>query len=148
LDEPLSEVYWMNIADRSIPFLGIIEHTNMIDPSLYGGHHVVYITNYLSRDDPLYSLSPGELLAEYLPHLKKVNPRFDLGWIVELHYHKVDGAQPIIGLNYGERIPDHRTPIRNLYLANTTQIYPEDRGTNYSVKMGREVAQLAMRDLG
>ena len=148
LDEPLSDVYWMNIADRSIPFLGIIEHTNMIDPSLYGGHHVVYITNYLSRDDPLYSLSPGELLAEYLPHLKKVNPRFDLGWIVELHYHKVDGAQPIIGLNYGERIPDHRTPIRNLYLANTTQIYPEDRGTNYSVKMGREVAQLAMRDLG
>ncbi len=148
LDEPLSDVYWMNIADRSIPFLGIIEHTNMIDPSLYGGHHVVYITNYLSRDDPLYSLSPGELLAEYLPHLKKVNPRFDLGWIVELHYHKVDGAQPIIGLNYGERIPDHRTPIRNLYLANTTQIYPEDRGTNYSVKMGREVAQLAMRDMG
>ncbi len=147
LDEPLSDVYWMNIADRSIPFLGVIEHTNMIDPSHYGGHHVVYITNYLSREDPLYSLSPGELLAEYLPHLKRINPRFDLGWIVEFHYHKVDGAQPIIGRNYGAGIPDHRTPVRNLYLANTTQIYPEDRGTNYSVKMGREVARLAMEDL-
>ena len=25
-------------------------------------------------------------------------------------------------------------------LANTTQIYPEDRGTNYSVRLGREAA--------
>ena len=30
LNEPLSDVYWMNIADRTMPFLGIIEHTNMI----------------------------------------------------------------------------------------------------------------------
>ena len=147
LNEPLSDVYWMNIADRTTPFLGIIEHTNMIDPGLYGGHHIVYITNYLSRDDPMYDLSPGELLAEYLPHLRRINPGFDLGWIVEFHYHKVDGAQPIIGTHYGSEIPDHRTPIRNLYLANTTQIYPEDRGTNYSVRMGRQVARLALDDL-
>jgi hypothetical protein len=58
----------------------------------------------------------------------------------------VDGAQPIIGVNYSQRIPDHRTPFRNLYLANTTQIYPEDRGTNYSVRMGRRVARLVLED--
>ena len=95
----------------------------------------------------MYNLSPGELLAEYLPHLRRINPDFDLGWIVEFHYHKVDGAQPIIGTHYGSQVPDHRTPIRNLYLANTTQIYPEDRGTNYSVRMGRQVARLALEDL-
>jgi hypothetical protein len=32
---------------------------------------------------------------------------------------------------------------RDLYiLANTTQIYPEDRGMNYGVKLGRKVAGL------
>ena len=148
LDRPLSSYYWMNIADRSLPFVGIIEHTNMIDRQLYGGHHIAYVTNYLSRDNPLYQMNEDELLAEYVPHLTRINPEFDPSWILEYHYHKVDGAQPIIGVNYGEQIPEHRTPIENLYLANTTQIYPEDRGTNYSVRMGRQVARMVMEDLG
>ena len=29
LDRPLSDKYWLNIADRSLPFVGLIEHTNM-----------------------------------------------------------------------------------------------------------------------
>ena len=58
----------------------------------------------------------------------------------------MDAAQPIIGVNYSNRIPDIRTPIPNLYLANTTQIYPEDRGTNYSVRLGTQVADLLMAD--
>jgi hypothetical protein len=44
-------------------------------------------------------------------------------------------------------MPGHRTPVKGAYLANTTQIYPEDRGTNYSVRMGRQVAKLVMEDL-
>ena len=146
LDRPLSDKYWMNIADRSLPFLGVIEHTNMIDNSLYGGNHIVYLTNYPSRDSELYRKSAEELLEEFIPHLRKLNPHFDRSWILEYHQHKVDGAQPIIGVNYGERIPDHRTPFKHLYLANTTQIYPEDRGTNYSVRMGRQVARIVMED--
>jgi len=148
LDRPLSSMYWMNIADPDLPFVGVIEHTNMIDKSLYGDNHIVYVTNYLSRESELYQMTQEELLAAYVPHLKKINPDFDESWIIEYHYHKVDGAQPIIGLNYSQQIPDHRTPIKNLYLANTTQIYPEDRGTNYSVRMGRQVARMVLEDLG
>jgi len=29
-----------------------------------------------------------------------------------------------------------------LYLANTTQIYPEDRGMNYSVYLGQKIASI------
>ena len=87
-------------------------------------------------------------MEELTPHLRRLNPDFELSWILEYHHHKVDGAQPIIGTNYSERIPDHRTPIKNLYLANTTQIYPEDRGTNYSVRMGRQVARMVLEDAG
>ena len=63
-----------------------------------------------------------------------------------MHYNSVSAAQPIIGANYSSRMPDHRTPFKRLYLANTTQIYPEDRGTNYSVRMGREVAEMVVDD--
>ena len=146
LDRPLSPKYWLNIADRSLPFVGLIEHTNMIDPSLYGGRHIVYLTNYTARESDLYQKNDAELLEDFIPHLQKINPEFDRSWIREYYHHKVDGAQPIIGVNYSQRIPDHRTPIRNLYLANTTQIYPEDRGTNYSVRMGRQVAEMVLRD--
>ena len=147
LDRPLTSKYWLNIADRTLPFVGVIEHTNMIDPALYGGNHIVYLTNYTPRGSDLYSKTGNELLEEFVPHLRELNPSFDRSWVREFFHHKVDGAQPIIGVNYGQQIPDHRTPIRNLYLANTTQIYPEDRGTNYSVRMGRQVAQMVIDDL-
>ena len=146
LDRPLSEKYWLNVADRSLPFVGVIEHTNMIDKALYGGRHILYLTNYTPRDSDLYRKSPEELLADFVPHLQKLNPAFQRSWIREYYHHKVDGAQPIIGVNYGRQMPDHRTPCRNLYLANTTQIYPEDRGTNYSVRMGRQVARMVLAD--
>jgi protoporphyrinogen oxidase len=91
-------------------------------------------------------MSKEELLAHYLPHLKKFNPDFDESWVTKVHYNALSAAQPIITPNYAERIPDHRTPVKNLYLGNTTQIYPEDRGTNYSVRMGRELAQMIIGD--
>ncbi len=140
LDRPLSRHYWTYVGDRSIPFLGIIEHTNFIPADHYGGGHIVYLTNYLARDSRLYQMSAEELYREYLPHLSRINPEFDESWVTEYHHHKVDAAQPIVTPGYAETIPNHRTPIPGLYLANTTQIYPEDRGTNYSVRMGRQVA--------
>ena len=147
LDRPLTDIYWLNIADRSMPFVGVIEQTNFVDPSLYGGNHLVYLTNYPSRSNPLYQMSGEDLLEEFVPHLRRVNPSFDPSWILEYHHHKVDAAQPIIGVNYSSRIPDVRTPIKGLYLANTTQIYPEDRGTNYSVRLGKEVVEAVLKDL-
>ena len=147
LDRPLSPMYWLNIADRSIPFVGAIEQTNFVSPSLYGGGHVVYLSNYPSTQSPIYTMSAEELLEHYLPHLRKINPAFDRSWIVEYLHHRVDAAQPIIGTNYSSRIPDPRTPIKGLYLANTTQIYPEDRGTNYSVRLGQQVADMVLEDV-
>ena len=146
LNRPLSQMYWLNIADRTMPFVGIIEQTNFVDPSLYGGKHIAYFSNYPSTQNPLYQMSGEELLEKFLPHLQKINPSFDPSWIEEYYHHRVDAAQPIIGVNYSQRIPDLRTPIKSLYLANTTQIYPEDRGTNYSVRLGKEVVDMVLKD--
>jgi protoporphyrinogen oxidase len=146
LDRPLTPFYWTYVGDRALPFLGVIEHTNMLPPDLYGGAHVVYLTNYLETDDPLYRMSAEELFNAYLPHLRTLNPAFEPSWVTRYHHHRVDAAQPVVTRGYAERMPGHRTPVPGLYLANTTQIYPEDRGTNYSVRMGRQVARLIMDD--
>ena len=146
LKRPLSHIYWLSVADRDIPFVVVIEQTNFMPPEHYGGKHVVYLANYLSAEDRLFQLDHEELLQEYLPHLQKINPEFDRSWIETSYYHKVDAAQPIIPVNYSQRVPEHRTPFKGLYLANTTQVYPEDRGTNYSVRLGRKVARMLLRD--
>ena len=146
MDRPFTNKYWMNIADPNMPFVALIEHTNLIDKELYGGKHILYISNYPSRDNELYQMSGDELMDLFVPHLQKINPDFERSWVIEYHHHRVDGAQPIVSVNYGAGIPDHRTPLQGLYLANTTQIYPEDRGTNYSVRMGRQVARMVVDD--
>lgn len=146
LKNPLSKVYWLNVADRTIPFVGVIEQTNFMSPENYNGHHIIYITNYIEKNHPFYSLSHRELLSEYLPHLKKINKEFDSSWIVDSYYHKVDAAQPLVGTNYSSKIPDHKSPVKGMYVANTTQIYPEDRGTNYSIRIGRNVARMLIEE--
>lgn len=148
LDRKLSDVYWLNVADHDLPFTGIIEHTNFIDPATYDGKRFVYLSKYMEPDHPYFTMDSDAIIAEYLPHLKKVNPDFDESWVKESWVFRERAAQPIIPLHYSDMIPEHRTPLRNLYLANTTQIYPEDRGTNYSVRLGDDIAKIVLTDLG
>ena len=142
LKKPLSHIYWLNISDPSIPFVAVIEHTNFVDPSNYGGKRIVFLSNYVAKDSPLYQLDADGLLVEYLPHLAKINPEFVPGWIEERYLFREEAGQPIVGKNYYSRIPEHQTPISGLYLANTTQIYPEDRGMNYSIALGRRISRI------
>ncbi|MDP2949029.1 MAG: NAD(P)/FAD-dependent oxidoreductase [Chloroflexota bacterium] len=147
LKRSLSPIYWMNISDRSIPFLALIEHTNFIDRSHYGGLHVAYLSNYLDEASPLLQMEIDELCRLYFPHLGRINPAFSPEWVADRWLFRGPYAQPIIATHYSDAIPEPRTPIEGLYLANMTQIYPEDRGQNYSIRLGEQVAALAASDL-
>ena len=145
LKNQLSKYYWLNIADRTFPFVGVIEHTNLVSQSVYGNSHVIYLSNYLTTQSPLYKLNENELLQKYLPFLNQINPNFSKDWIIKSHFQKIPGAQPIIESEYSQKMPSHETGIENLVLGNTSQIYPQDRGTNYSVELGEKLAELVMK---
>jgi protoporphyrinogen oxidase len=147
LKRPLSGIYWLNIADPDLPFTGIIEHTNFIPASDYGGKRFVYLSKYLEPDHPYFAMGDDELIDTYIPFLRRVNPDFERSWIEQTWVFRERSAQPIIPLYYSQRIPDHRTGLPGLYLANTTQIYPEDRGTNYSVRLGNQISDIVSSDL-
>ena len=146
LRRPLSHIYWLNISDPGIPFIAVIEHTNFIEKERYGGLNLVYLSNYLTPNHPWFSLSPEELDDLYLPHLRKFNPDFRRDWVIDRWVFKGPNAQPVIRCHYRDDLPDHRTPVRGLYLANMQQIYPEDRGQNYSIRMGELVARMVLED--
>ncbi|MDP2712902.1 MAG: NAD(P)/FAD-dependent oxidoreductase [Solirubrobacteraceae bacterium] len=141
LDRPFSPFYWTNIADPEVPFVGLVEHTNLISPERYHGRRFLYVANYLAPGDPLLALSPEQLLDAYMPGLLKVQPAFSTDWIRARWLHREPAAQPIVTVGYHRRIPPLRTGVPGLVLANTTQIYPEDRGTNYSVRLGTDAAR-------
>jgi protoporphyrinogen oxidase len=144
LDRPFSDFYWTNIADRTLPFVGLIEQTNFVEPERYGERRFLYVANYVPPGDPLLALSPDELLSRYEPGLRSVNPEFSRDWIERQWVFQEPAAQPVVTVGYPERIPPHETGISGLVLANTTQIYPEDRGTNYSVRLGTRAAELLL----
>lgn len=141
LNRPFTKYYWLNMGDESIPFGGLIEHTNLLNRRDYNNNHILYISNYLYKDSPYYSMSENELLSQYIHHLKKVNPGFEESWVKKILLFKDEYAQPVIERFYSKIKPDFTTPVEGLYTAGMCNIYPEDRGMNYAVRDGIRVAE-------
>jgi protoporphyrinogen oxidase len=143
LDRPLTSVYWLNMNDPGFPFMALVEHTNYMPAADYGGRHLLYLGNYRPMDDPLMSAPPESVIDEFVPHLSRLNPDFDRGWVTDAWAFTAPFAQPIVTVDYRDHIPPFRTPIPNLWVASMFQVYPHDRGQNYSIELAEKlVAQI------
>ncbi len=142
----LKHVYWLSIADPDYPFLAAVEHTNYLSTEEYGGRHLVYLGNYLPMDHPILRASPDEILSLYEPYLRKLNPAFSTDWISDRWSFAAPYAQPIVTADYKSHIPPHDTPIPGLYMANMFQVYPQDRGQNYSIRLANHLAHRLMEN--
>lgn len=146
LDRPLTNGYWTNINDPGYPFMVLVEHTNYLPASDYGGRHIVYLGNYRPMDDPLMKADKAKVLADFLPHLAHINPEFRPEWVTESWMFRAPYAQPIVTIDYREHIPPFQTPLPGLYQASMFQVYPHDRGQNYSVKLAEELADILIHE--
>jgi len=135
-----SGTYWVNVGESDVPFLGLVEHTNLVPAERYPARYL-YVSNYVAADDPLTQLSTDALLAHYVRQLGVIAPDFREADVMRAWSFREAAAQPVPKLGNRARILPFATPLPRIYLANTTQIYPEDRGTNYSVRLGQQVAQ-------
>jgi protoporphyrinogen oxidase len=145
--------YWLSLPisqpDRTkaeFPFIALIEHTNYMDRVHYGGDHLVYCGDYVPADHEYFKLSEEELFERFADTLTTFNPGFSREWVRKWWVFRAPYAQPIPLVNHSESLPDLRTPWNGLYLASMSQVYPWDRGTNYAVEMGRQVAVMALED--
>lgn len=134
--------YWLNINDESFPFLAIVEHTNFIDKKYYNNKHLIYIGNYLNKEDKLYNMDINEILKIYMPYLMKINPSFRRKDIKSKYLFKTPFAQQIVIKGYHKKIPPFVSNTDGIYNANIQQVYPWDRGTNYAVEIGNKVSSL------
>jgi protoporphyrinogen oxidase len=147
LDRSLSSTYWLNVNDPGFPFVGVIEHTNFEPVATYRGRHIVYLSKYLPETDPLYQMADAEVVEFTLEHLARMFPDLKRNWVLDAHVWHAQYSQPIVERGYGSLIPSKQTPIPNLYLSSMAQIYPEDRGTNYAIRQGDQIAEIIAADL-
>jgi len=137
--------YWFNLPkEAGFPMLALVEHTNYVSPEHFGGDHIVYAGDYLELSHEYFSLSDEQLLEVYLPALEKINPEFKRNWIKKFWVFRTNYAQPVPLLNHSKNIPEIQTPIKGLYFASMSQVYPWDRGTNFAVEIGRRAAKMMM----
>ncbi|GDX62300.1 oxidoreductase [Candidatus Levyibacteriota bacterium] len=138
------KTYWLSICEANSPILVVIEHTNFIDKKYYNDEHIVYLGNYLKSTDKNFIKNKEDLLQIYDSLLIKINPEYKKN-IIDYRVFRAYFAQPIIPLNYSKIIPPNTTPLQNVFLANMQQVYPWDRGTNYAIEAGKNIARSILR---
>lgn len=132
--KPLTKYYWTNVLD-GLPFSGIIEHTNLIKNVNYKSS-IVYLSHYLQKSDPLFKMNDNDLESYYLSHLKKIFPKINKN-LKGFKIYRVSNAQPIIKKGF------KKPPItvnNKLYVTSMAHTYPFDRGINYAVREGKNIA--------
>lgn len=141
-NRPLSDVYWMNVADPGFPFGGIIEHTNFIPSSNYQGRHITYLSRYFAHEDPLAKMPKEKVIELMLEKLPQIYPGFQHEWIEDIHLFRTMTAATVCDLNFSERVPSCKTEVEHLFLANMAHIYPDERSTNNSIRVAAEAAKV------
>ena len=136
MDRPLTQTYWTNVCDPNLPFGGIIEHTNMLPASDYGGRTVVYLSRYFTLDEPLASADAKATADDWVDALEKHFAPFDRAHLLKVSPFKTMYAAPLVTLGYKAKIPSMKTHIDGLTISTTAQIYPQDRGMSEAVRTG------------
>ncbi|MEK7597118.1 MAG: FAD-dependent oxidoreductase [Patescibacteria group bacterium] len=140
-DKPiLDKTYWLNICTEKIPFMILAQHTNFADKKNYNNHHLAYVGWYVEGNSKLLKMDKEEILNLVKPHLEEIgNCKLK---IENCFLFKAPFAQPIFDKEFEKNKPDFITPVKNFFIANLDMTYPYDRGTNYAVKLGKEVSKL------
>lgn len=146
-DQEISPYFWHNINDAKIPFLVLLSTSALTGTQAFRGKHIYYIGAYVPTEHRYFSETSEAVMCEWKTGLQMMFPDFDERTILEEHLFRFKDAQHIVGTDYRGKIPAYASPVKHVYLSNFSQIFPDDRGTNYAIAEGKKVAELVLRDL-
>ncbi len=141
LKKSFSPYYWLSIMDDTFPFVAVVEQTNFVDKNKYGGAIPLYLSRYVGTDSELYNMSEEKLWPLFFDAMKKINPNFNENWVESKTLFKAPYAQPVVPINYSDIQPKYKTSVPGLWWVSMSHIYPWDRGTSHSLRIGRELAR-------
>ena len=142
----LTKFFWTNVSDPEIELAGIIEYTNLNPLSHLGGDSIIYLPQYLPSSAEKFRKTNAEVIQEYLGYLKRINPHFSEDQVKDAFVFREKYAQPICEVGFTKDIPEIRTPLRGLYLTDSSQLHPDDRTISNSLGLGKSAAAQMMED--
>lgn len=144
----LSPHYWVATPDPSLPFQGIVETTTLLDRAPLDGQHLIYLTRYLHRDAPGFVRDDDDLLATDQAALCRAFPTLTPADVRARFVFRSPLVEPIYRLGYARSKPAAALVPGRVYLATTSQVYPQVTSWNGSVGLADEVMAQLRSDLG
>lgn len=137
LRKPLTENFWLNINDPNMEVPGLVEYSNLTPMS----QHVIYVPYYMPAHNPKFSMPDEYFESEVKKYLRKINQSLVEADITAVKVNRYRYAQPICPKRFLEKLPPFDLSVRNLFIADTSHYYPEDRGISESIGFGRMLAR-------
>ena len=137
---PITNMFWINVKDDRFRIPGFIEMSNLrpLRP------HITYVPFYMPTEHPDYQRPDQAFIDDSISCLRAAQPRLSDRDILATHCSRYRYAQPICGANFLSTLPPVN-PLPNVWIADTTVYYPDDRGisesVNFARKLAREVAE-------
>lgn len=141
LNKRVSENFWLNTNDDEMDIPGLVEYTNLRPLE----HHIVYVPFYMPKEHPKYQESDQIFKDKVQRYLKKINPELKDTDFLSLHVSRYKYAQPICEPNFLNKLPPIAATVKGLWIADTSYYYPEDRNISDSIRLGREMAKMALQ---
>ncbi len=139
--EPLDRFYWTAVVDSGVGFQGIVETTQLADPKDFGGHHLVYVMNYVPAEHPLFAQEDSEISERYLTELKSLYPGFGESGVGWSGVFRAPYVEPVYSVGYFGRRPPEVLATDSIYLCNTSQIYPDITSWNSCVGRAEQLVK-------
>lgn len=136
LNRAVTENFWLNVNDDRMDIPGIIEFSNLRPTEA----NIVYVPYYLPQHHPKFQLSDEAFKIEAKVCLRMIQPDLAEEDITDIHVSRYRFAQPICPPGFLATLPPIKSSIDNLFIADTSYYYPEDRSITESVKLGKHIA--------
>jgi len=146
LNRPLTTYSTISICDDTIPFERI-ETTTYADAQHDGQYYLVYLPKFVDPDSAWQDKTDEEVIDNWLQHLKMIFPNFERDWLSHTVVNRTRHAEPLHRVNSSHLIPNIRTPIDNLYLVTTDQIYPTPTTGEAIIEHAERATQMIVEDL-
>ncbi len=140
LKQSLTENFWLNTNDPDMDIPGIIEYSNLRPLE----NSIVYVPFYMPGEHPKYAEPDAYFLNKVKGYFKKINPKLVDADFLDMRASRYRFAQPIGTPGLLDGLPKPKLPIENLWVADTSYYYPEDRGISESLDFGRKMARDAV----
>jgi protoporphyrinogen oxidase len=139
LRKPVTANFWLNVNDPAMDIPGLVEYSNLRPLD----EHIVYVPFYMPGEHPKFAEPDSAFTDKVRRYLRTINPALQDEDFLAIRASRYRYAQPVCPPNFLASLPPWETPVRGLWVADTSYYYPEDRGISESIGFGRMMARKA-----